>query len=179
MLLKFQHTKTELKAQQQLHHRSHEDWRLNHEYRRWWSVTPRPKLHSIWWYPRISCLSWAISGLWHWVWQGGQGQSSQQCGYLLLGSFYFYDFGCQVEPRRYFRALVDLPKTPPVDAKEKDGEAAHHSSAQKPLLVYSYQSKNSPVQSEQSRVASSMELLFLSAYEGLVLSFQPVVQCLH
>lgn len=117
-----------------------------------------------------------IMGQWCWGWQGGQGQSSQQCGYLLFGSFHFYDFGRQVEPRGYFRALVDLPKTPPVDAKEKTGKQLSTETSPRTILTTS---KNSPGQSERSRVASSMELLFLSAYEGLVLSFQPVVQCVH
>lgn len=79
-----------------------------------------------------------LMGQWCWVWQGGQAQSPQQGGYLLFGSFHFYDFGCQVEPRRYFRALVDLPKTPPVDAKEKMGKQLSRAQHRDLSWNYSY-----------------------------------------
>jgi len=72
---------------------------------------------------------------------------------------------------------MNLPKTPPVDTKQKMGKK--HSSLQKFCKLFLSLIKNSPVQSEQNQVASSINLLFLSAYEGLVLSFQPVVQRLH
>lgn len=39
----------------------------------------------------------------------------------LSCSFHFDNFGCQVETSRFFRALVNLPKSPPVDTKGKTG----------------------------------------------------------
>jgi len=50
--------------------------------------------------------------------EGAHG-GSQHHTYPLSCSFHFDDFGCQVEPSRYFRALVNLPKTPAVEPRKR------------------------------------------------------------
>lgn len=63
---------------------------------------------------------------------------SQQHSYPLFRSFHFYDFGCQVETSRYFRALVNLPKTPPVDTKQKMGNQLNTAHCRNFSYNYSY-----------------------------------------
>lgn len=109
----------------------------------------------------------------------GRGRAPSSVVTFSLAPFTFMILAARLSPVDISVHLWTCPKRPLwMPRKRWETSSAQLSTETSPTTIL-IMSKNSPVQSERSRVASSMELLFLSAYEGLVLSFQPVVQCLH